>query len=233
MRQQAEVGGRRRAARRSRAAAGDGDARRTCWRVVERLNRSDVHDGILVQSPLPDGDGRRRRAARVRRHRSRTRTSTAFIPINVGRLVQNRATLVGLHAVRRDRAARALEHRHRRHARRRHRPQRHRRQADGAAAAAPPRDGDDLPLADARTCRASPREADILVAAIGRPGVRDAGVRQAGRHGRRRRDDAGDRSRDGRAAVSGRLEAARGLRAARVARGRRRPSRTSPTSPAR
>ena len=39
------------------------------------------------------GDGRRRRAARLRRHRSRTRTWTAFHPINVGRLVQNRATL--------------------------------------------------------------------------------------------------------------------------------------------
>ena len=34
-------------------------------------------DGILVQSPLPEGMGARRRAAGVRRHRSRARTSTA------------------------------------------------------------------------------------------------------------------------------------------------------------
>ena len=29
----------------------------SCWRVVDRLNRSDVHDGILVQSPLPAAMG--------------------------------------------------------------------------------------------------------------------------------------------------------------------------------
>ena len=98
-----------------------------------------------------------------------TRTSTDFIPINVGRLVQNRATLVAVHAVRRDRAARALAipiagtravvigrsdivgkpmallllHRH-------------------ATVT-------DLPFADARPARRVAREADILVAAIGRP----------------------------------------------------------------
>ena len=72
-----------------------------------------------------------------------------FHPVNVGPLVQNRATLVAVHAVGRHRAARAIGHRHRRRARGGHRPQRHRRQADGAAAAAPPRDGDDLPFADA------------------------------------------------------------------------------------
>ena len=43
-------------------------------------------------------------------------------------------------------------------ARRRHRPQRHRRQADGADAAAPRRDGDDLPLADGATCRRVARD---------------------------------------------------------------------------
>jgi methylenetetrahydrofolate dehydrogenase (NADP+)/methenyltetrahydrofolate cyclohydrolase len=38
--------------------------------LVERLNASPNHDGILVQSPLPKGDGPRRRAGRVRHHRS-------------------------------------------------------------------------------------------------------------------------------------------------------------------
>ena len=64
-------------------------------------------------------------------------------------------------------------------ARRGHRPQRHRREADGAAAAASRRHGDDLPFEDARISRGSPRSADILVAAIGRPGFVTQGVRQA------------------------------------------------------
>ena len=38
--------------------------------LVARLNGSDDHDGILVQSPLPHGRGRGRRAGGVRRHRS-------------------------------------------------------------------------------------------------------------------------------------------------------------------
>ena len=92
-----------------------------------------------------------------------------FIPINVGRLVQGRAASRAVHAVRRHRDARSLRHRDRRRPRGRHRPQRHRRQADGAAAAAPRRHGDDLPLEDAAICRGG-AEADILVAAIGRPG---------------------------------------------------------------
>ena len=45
--------------------------------VVDRLNRSDAHDGILVQSPLPAAMGERRRAAGVRRDPARRRTSTA------------------------------------------------------------------------------------------------------------------------------------------------------------
>ena len=35
--------------------------------VVDRLNRSDAHDGILVQSPLAAGNGTRCRASRLRR----------------------------------------------------------------------------------------------------------------------------------------------------------------------
>jgi methylenetetrahydrofolate dehydrogenase (NADP+) / methenyltetrahydrofolate cyclohydrolase len=61
--------------------------------VVDRLNRSDVHDGILVQSPLPDAMGpnaERRVFDAVRADKD----VDGFHPINVGLLVQNRATLV-------------------------------------------------------------------------------------------------------------------------------------------
>jgi methylenetetrahydrofolate dehydrogenase (NADP+)/methenyltetrahydrofolate cyclohydrolase len=61
--------------------------------VVDRLNRSDAHDGILVQSPLPSqmGDDAERRvfdAVRV------DKDVDGFHPLNVGHLVQNRAALV-------------------------------------------------------------------------------------------------------------------------------------------
>ena len=60
--------------------------------VVDRLNRSDVHDGILVQSPLPEAmgaDAERRVFDVVRPDKD----VDGFHPINVGLLVQNRATL--------------------------------------------------------------------------------------------------------------------------------------------
>jgi methylenetetrahydrofolate dehydrogenase (NADP+)/methenyltetrahydrofolate cyclohydrolase len=60
--------------------------------VVDRLNRSDVHDGILVQSPLPDAmgaDAERRVFDVVQPDKD----VDGFHPINVGLLVQNRATL--------------------------------------------------------------------------------------------------------------------------------------------
>jgi methylenetetrahydrofolate dehydrogenase (NADP+)/methenyltetrahydrofolate cyclohydrolase len=62
--------------------------------VVDRLNRSDAHDGILVQSPLPDAmgaDAERRVFDAVRPDKD----VDGFHPINVGKLVQNRAALVG------------------------------------------------------------------------------------------------------------------------------------------
>jgi methylenetetrahydrofolate dehydrogenase (NADP+) / methenyltetrahydrofolate cyclohydrolase len=61
--------------------------------VVEQLNRSDVHDAILVQSPLPESmgaDAERRVFDVVRPDKD----VDGFHPINVGRLVQNRASLV-------------------------------------------------------------------------------------------------------------------------------------------
>src|SRR5215467_8298540 len=61
--------------------------------LVDKLNRSDKHDGILVQSPLPDAmghDAERRVFDAV----SPAKDVDGFHPINVGYLVQNRATLV-------------------------------------------------------------------------------------------------------------------------------------------
>jgi methylenetetrahydrofolate dehydrogenase (NADP+)/methenyltetrahydrofolate cyclohydrolase len=60
--------------------------------AVDRLNRSPIHDGILVQSPLPDAMG----AEAERRVFDAIRPEKdvdGFHPVNVGLLVQNRATL--------------------------------------------------------------------------------------------------------------------------------------------
>jgi methylenetetrahydrofolate dehydrogenase (NADP+) / methenyltetrahydrofolate cyclohydrolase len=61
--------------------------------VVDRLNRSEAHDGILVQSPLPAAMG----AEAERRVFDALRPDKdvdGFHPVNVGKLVQNRADLV-------------------------------------------------------------------------------------------------------------------------------------------
>jgi methylenetetrahydrofolate dehydrogenase (NADP+)/methenyltetrahydrofolate cyclohydrolase len=61
--------------------------------VVDKLNRSETHDGILVQSPLPHAmgaDAERRVFDTVRPDKD----VDGFHPTNVGYLVQNRATLV-------------------------------------------------------------------------------------------------------------------------------------------
>jgi methylenetetrahydrofolate dehydrogenase (NADP+)/methenyltetrahydrofolate cyclohydrolase len=61
-------------------------------RVVDRLNRSEVLDGILVQSPLPAAmgpDAERRVADAI----APEKDVDGFHPANVGRLVQGRATL--------------------------------------------------------------------------------------------------------------------------------------------
>jgi methylenetetrahydrofolate dehydrogenase (NADP+) / methenyltetrahydrofolate cyclohydrolase len=62
-------------------------------RLVDRLNESDVHDGILVQSPLPAAmgpDAERRVFDAI----APEKDVDGFNPINVGRLVQGRAGLV-------------------------------------------------------------------------------------------------------------------------------------------
>jgi methylenetetrahydrofolate dehydrogenase (NADP+) / methenyltetrahydrofolate cyclohydrolase len=62
--------------------------------AVDRLNHSEVHDGILVQSPLPAAmgeDAERRVFDAVRPEKD----VDGLHPVNVGYLVQNRANLVG------------------------------------------------------------------------------------------------------------------------------------------
>lgn len=61
--------------------------------LIDRLNRSDVHDGILVQSPLPDAMGVQAEQ-RVFDALDPAKDVDGFHPVNVGKLVQNRATLV-------------------------------------------------------------------------------------------------------------------------------------------
>jgi len=61
--------------------------------LVARLNTSDRHDGILVQSPLPAGMGKHA-AQRVFDAIDPAKDVDGFHPVNVGRLVQGRAHLV-------------------------------------------------------------------------------------------------------------------------------------------
>jgi methylenetetrahydrofolate dehydrogenase (NADP+) / methenyltetrahydrofolate cyclohydrolase len=61
--------------------------------LIDSLNQSDVHDGILVQSPLPPGMGRDAER-RVFDAVAPEKDVDGFHPTNVGRLVQGRADLV-------------------------------------------------------------------------------------------------------------------------------------------
>ncbi len=65
----------------------------TLLAVVDRLNRSEVHDGILVQAPLPDAMGRDAER-QVFDALDPAKDVDGFHPRNVGLLVQNRAALV-------------------------------------------------------------------------------------------------------------------------------------------
>jgi methylenetetrahydrofolate dehydrogenase (NADP+)/methenyltetrahydrofolate cyclohydrolase len=60
--------------------------------LVVRLNASDRHDGILVQSPLPDAMGRQA-SQRVFDAIDPDKDVDGFHPVNVGKLVQGRAHL--------------------------------------------------------------------------------------------------------------------------------------------
>jgi methylenetetrahydrofolate dehydrogenase (NADP+) / methenyltetrahydrofolate cyclohydrolase len=61
--------------------------------VVDRLNRSEVHDGILVQSPLPAAMGEEAEQHVFDAVRPE-KDVDGLHPVNVGYLVQNRAALV-------------------------------------------------------------------------------------------------------------------------------------------
>jgi len=61
--------------------------------LIDRLNQSDVHDGILVQSPLPAAMGRDAER-QVFDAIAPEKDVDGFHPLNVGRLVQGRAELV-------------------------------------------------------------------------------------------------------------------------------------------
>ena len=61
--------------------------------VVDRLNHSAAHDGILVQSPLPDAMGPEAERT-VFDVIDPAKDVDGFHPVNVGRLVQNRPALV-------------------------------------------------------------------------------------------------------------------------------------------
>jgi methylenetetrahydrofolate dehydrogenase (NADP+)/methenyltetrahydrofolate cyclohydrolase len=61
--------------------------------LIDSLNQSDVHDGILVQSPLPAALGRDAER-RVFDAVAPEKDVDGFHPANVGRLVQGRADLV-------------------------------------------------------------------------------------------------------------------------------------------
>src|SRR6478736_3343104 len=61
--------------------------------LVGRLNASDVHDGILVQSPLPPAMGKGA-AQKVFDAIDPAKDVDGFHPVNVGRLVQGRAHLM-------------------------------------------------------------------------------------------------------------------------------------------
>ena len=60
--------------------------------LVDRLNRSDRHDGILVQSPLPDAMGKGA-TQKVFDAIDPGKDVDGFHPVNVGKLVQGRAHL--------------------------------------------------------------------------------------------------------------------------------------------
>jgi methylenetetrahydrofolate dehydrogenase (NADP+)/methenyltetrahydrofolate cyclohydrolase len=62
--------------------------------VVARLNASPLHDGILVQSPLPKAMGPTAEIT-VFEAIDPAKDVDGFSPVNVGRLVQNRASLMG------------------------------------------------------------------------------------------------------------------------------------------
>ena len=162
--------------------------------MVDRLNRSDVHDGILVQSPLPEAMGPDAEQ-RVFDAIAPDKDVDGFHPVNVGLLVQKRADA-------------------RRRARRRASSSCSTRSASrspGAHAVVIGRSdivGKPMALlllhrhATVTICHSRTQDLPACRRERGHPrgghrpaGVRDAGLRQAGRDGHRRRHQPRDRSR--------------------------------------
>ncbi len=132
--------------------------------ACRRLNARDDIDGILVQMPLPKQIDPQKALLAV----DPDKDVDGFHPLNMGFLLTGRpgpraCTPAGIMELLQRyeiplKGERAVVDR----------PQRHRRQADGDAADARARHGDYLPLADPGPAGVA-READLLVAAIGRP----------------------------------------------------------------
>jgi hypothetical protein len=143
--------------------------------AVRELNGSAIHDGILVQSPLPVAMGSQAEVT-VFETIAPEKDVDGFSPVNVGRLVQNRATLKSCTP------AGVIEILVR----------------------------SEIEIAGKHA---------VVIGRSGYPGrgagssrLRDAGVRQAGRHGDRRRDHVGDGSCLRRRDPCTRFTAPRGLR---------------------
>ena len=111
--------------------------------LVERLNQSPVHDGILVQSPLPKAMGAGAQQ-RVFDTIAADKDVDGFGAESVGLLSQNRPKLVACTPAGVIELLEREKHSYPRSTRCGHRPQRHRREADGDAAAAPRRHGHHL-----------------------------------------------------------------------------------------
>ena len=153
--------------------------------LVDELNADDEVDGILVQLPLPSHIDETRVTYAVAPHKD----VDGFHPVNAGNLylgtpIHVPATPAGcmelLGGVRRRPEGKGG---------RRDRAQRDRRAADGDAAPAGARDGHHLPLADAPTSGPRSRRGDIVVAAVGVPGIVTADMVKPGAAVARRRSD--------------------------------------------
>ena len=197
-----------------KAAASPGSASTSCGcrptasldellALVHRVERrAQDHDGILVQAPLPAAMGRDA-SQRVFDAIDPAKDVDGFHPINVGRLVQGRAhlapctpsgviemldyygiTIGGTRAVIIGRSEIV---------------------GKPMAMLLLRRDAT-VTICHSKTpaLASVAAEADILVAAIGRAGIRDAGFREARRDGDRRRDQPGDGSRAGARSCSAR-----------------------------
>ena len=180
-------------------------AARDLLALVARLNASDAHDGILVQAPLPPAMGRGA-SQQVFDAIDPAKDVDGFNPVSVGRLVQGRALLApctpsGVIEML-DRSGIAIAGR--------------RAVIIGRSEIVGKPMAMLLLQRDATVTICHSKTADLAVrGARGRhPGgghracrLRHAGVREAGRDGRRRRDQPGGRRRRGRTAVRGRLDA--------------------------